>query len=105
MQAGADAKAERFCCVPNPACAVDRAGGPVERGERSITGRFDELAAEALDVRAEQLVVCLTDESPRGVAEGRRTFGRADDVGEEDGGEYTIGSAGSANAGHELFDL
>ena len=49
--------------------------------------------------------MCLAEDFPRGVAQGRGALGRAHDVGEEDGREYTVGSAGSANAGHELFDL
>src|SRR5207253_1434677 len=105
VETGTDAEAERCNSVPDPTGAVDRAGRPVERGERSVTRRFDEPAAEALDVRTEELVMRLADELPRGVTQGRGALGGADDVGEENGREHTVCSAGAANAGHELFDL
>src|SRR5512146_2599980 len=75
VQPGADAQAERRSGVPDPAGAVDRAGRPVERGERPVTCRFDDLAAEARDVRPKQVVVCLAEPSPRRIADTRGTLG------------------------------
>ena len=50
-------------------------------------------------------VVAFEEIAPGMIAYGRGSFGRADDVGEEDGGECPVGVGRGVEAAQELFYL
>ena len=84
---------------------ADCAGRPVERGEEAVAGRAHLAAAEAAELAADRRVVLLQQVAPAAVAELGGVLGRVDDVGEEDGGQHTVGRRMGPYAGQELLDL
>ena len=65
---------------------ADGPGGTVEGGEEAVAGGVHLATPKARDLAARERVVALQQFAPLPVAEGGGPLGRADDVGEEDGG-------------------
>src|SRR5262249_60806357 len=84
---------------------ADPAGGAVERADEAVAGGVALLAAEALELAPHQRVVALEELAPLAVAEPRGEGGRADDVGEEQGGEDAVRLRRGADTGQELLHL
>ena len=91
VQAGAELEPEVAGAVPDGERAPNRARRPVERGEEAVAGGVDLAAAEPLELATDGGVVTAQQLRPVAVAESLQPLGRADEVGEEDGGEDTIG--------------
>jgi hypothetical protein len=77
---------------------------PIEGGQKPVTKRLDLAAAEALDLAPCQPIVTIQKVAPGVVPEGRGALGRADDVGEQHGGEDPIDILVAPRAGEELLD-
>ena len=105
MDAGTDVEPERPERVPDLDGTADRAGRPVERGQEPVPGGVELLAREASELAANRRVVLVEEGSPARVPEILHPLGRADEIGEEDGGQHAVGSAHGTRPGEELLDL
>jgi hypothetical protein len=90
VQADAHVEPELAHGLGDRTSALDRPGRTVEGCEETVAGRIHFLAAEPDQLPAHQLVVAQQKLSPGPVAERRRPLGRADDVGEKDGGQHPV---------------
>jgi hypothetical protein len=68
MEAEPNLEAERPCAVPNRACARDRAGGAVERGQEAVAGGVQLAAPETGKLTADECVVLVEQVPPTTVA-------------------------------------
>ncbi len=84
---------------------VDGDAGTGERRDESVTGGVHFATAESLEFVADDPVVVVEQVPPVVVAECGGALGGADDVGENDCGEHTLGVEAAARAGDELLDL
>src|ERR1700756_3189157 len=85
--------------------ARDRRAGTRERRDKSVSGRVDFATAESVQLVADNGVVVVEQVSPTVVAERGCALSGADDVGEHDSGEYSLGVRPAAHACDELLDL
>lgn len=86
VDTGADLNPQWAYGRGNRQSAVNRHTRAGKDRQKSVAGGFYFAAAEALELFADDVVVVIQEIVPPVVAEGRGTFGRADDVGEEDRG-------------------
>jgi hypothetical protein len=85
--------------------AADRHRGPVERGEQTVAREFDLAALVPLELPPYDLVVRVEEGALGAIPERGETLGRADDVGEEHGGEDAVDFRNPSHARQELLDL
>ena len=88
--------AERTDGVDDRVRAVDGDAGAGEHGDESVADGVDFAAAEPFELVADDVVVVVEQVVPPVVAERGGAFGRADDIGENDCGEYTFGVEAAA---------
>ena len=105
MDTAADLHAELAGRVADGARARDRARRTVERRDEAVAGRVDFSAAEAGQLATYGLVVSVQHIAPPVVAELMGSFGGRHDVGEEDGGQDSVGGRGARRTGDEFLDL
>src|SRR5680860_392325 len=105
VQADPDLQAQARSRVADGTAAADRARRPVEGGQKAIPHRLHFAALERLQLVADGRVVSIEEVLPPTIAEGRRSFGGADDVGEHDGGEDPVGIGPDPHPGQELSNL
>ena len=91
VEAGADLQAELAALL-----AIARRSGSRAPGRRSVAKKpspavSSSHAAEARELAADGRVVRSRSSRQRAVAQLGRPLGRADDVGEQDGGEHAVG--------------
>ena len=91
--------------VTDSDCAFDRSPGTLERGEKTVAPGVDLTAPEAFDLGADVLIVAVEHVAPTSVAELRGAVRGTDDVGEQHGGEHSVGAGTASDTGQELFDL
>ena len=91
VDAGPDVEPERPEGVPDLDGTADRAGRPVERGQEAVPGGVELLPGEASERTADRRVVLVEQGSPARVPEILDPLGRADEIGEEDGGQHAVG--------------
>jgi hypothetical protein len=70
-------------CVSDRASATHGSGGTVERGEQSVAGGVDLLAAKAVELAANERMVRLEQVAPSSVTELDGAVRRGDDVHEQ----------------------
>jgi hypothetical protein len=97
--------AEHPGCVDKGVGARDRGAGAGEGRDESVTGGVHFEAAEPFEFVTHDGVVVVQQVPPSAVAEHRGALGRADDVGEHDGGEHPLGAETAPHASDELLDL
>ena len=90
VHAGADLEPELVHAVGDRAGTSNRARGAIEAGEEAIPGSVELLTAEAEEFVTDERMMALEQLTPATVAEGGGSFGRADDVGEEQGREHAV---------------
>ena len=90
--------------VPDGDRASHRPPGPVEGGEDAVAGGLDQRALERCHERGHRPVVLVEQVAPAAVADPGGELGRADDVGEQHGGQHPVDLDG-VHAGQELLDL
>ena len=89
----------------NGAGAADGRAGSVEGRQEAVAGGIDLAPTEPCELLAHDGVVLVEEGAPTGVTELGGAGGGADDVGEEDGGEPSIGVWRAPSPGEELLDL
>ena len=89
-RAGADLQAQLLHRLRDSARAADRSGRPIETREEAVAGCVELLSVIADELSTDDRVVPLEELAPCLVAEVHRLLRRADDVGEENGGEYAV---------------
>src|SRR5581483_3118722 len=104
VKPGADIDAERPDLLGDRAGAAHAARGAIEGGQKSVAGGLHLVAAKAREVAADQGMMTVEKMTPALIAKLGRLFGRADDVGEEHGGENAIGHGGAARSRQEFLD-
>src|SRR6266480_7359865 len=105
VKTGTDLELERthvLCQCPR---ALDRPARTVESGEEAVAGSVDLRPVELREPPANESVMLLEQRKPRRVPELRRTFGGADDVGEEHCRQYSIALLRPADVHQEPFGL
>ena len=106
VQAAAHAHTDSTHLVANRDGAANGARGCIERSQKPIARSVDLAPLEAGELIAHDPVVQHKLLAPRCVAELGQAFGRADDVGEQDGREHAIGFLGGQAAwGIDAFQL
>jgi hypothetical protein len=83
VEPGTDFNAERPDLLGNGAGATNTARWTIKRGEKSIAGRFDLMAAKACEIATDRGVMIIKEIAPALVAECGSLLGGADDIGEE----------------------
>src|SRR5437870_11379632 len=81
--------------------AIDRPSRTVERGQRAVAGVLHEATSELLHMPGDHRVVIVEQLAPPAIAQGGRSIGRADDVGEHHRRQHTIEIGRPADAGEE----
>ena len=87
MQPGSDLDAERRDFLSDRAGATNATRGTVESREKSVAGGFDFVAAKARQIAPDRRVMTAEQIAPASVAKCGGLLARADNVGEENGGE------------------
>jgi hypothetical protein len=105
VAAGADAQTELANRCAQGLGAADGPRRPVEGRQQAIPGRVDVSAPVPFDLPAGQVVVAGKQIGPAGVAEFGQLLGRADDVGEQDGGQDAVQAWPVPLAGQERLHL
>lgn len=113
MQPGPDRQAIVVGPIANGAgAAADRAGGPIEGGQKAVASCLDLVASVATEFMTDGRIVPGQHVAPAPVTQLGSTRGRADDIGEQYGDQdavrrRTLADAGRtlADAGKELLDL
>ena len=90
VEARAYLQAELCYRLRDGAGAADRPSRAVEAGEEAVTGGVKLLTVVADELPTDDSVVPLEELAPGPVAERYRLLGRADDVGEKDGGKDAV---------------
>src|SRR6185436_4824499 len=105
MHAGADLQAQAAHRVDRSRCAPDRARRSVEASEKAVARCIDLTAAKARKLAPQGRMVALEKSGPAAVSDRDCSLCRADEIGEEHGGEHSIGPRRLTGAGQELLDL
>src|SRR6185436_5947876 len=100
----ADLQAERPDRIRDAASAADGARRSVEPGEQAVARGVHVHATEPLELGAGTPIMIGEQLLPTDITDRCRELGRADDVGEQDGGEHRIQTDWRALRAHEPPD-
>src|SRR3954469_23103014 len=86
MDSGSDRDPQRLQLFGDRSGCADRPSRPLKRGEKSVSGGVDLLAAERRELAPDDRVMVLETLAPAAIAKFRGALGRPHDVGDQHGG-------------------
>ena len=90
MQPGPDRQAIVVGPIADGAGAADRAGGPIEGGQKAVASCLDLVASVATEFTTDGRIVPGQHVAPAPVTQLGSTRGRTDDIGEQDGDQHAV---------------